>query len=146
MLARFSLIASLAALSSLAACAPAGSSAYNTDQPPQLTAKQQAKLDRLLKGRVAGEPVSCISQTQIRDFTAVSDDVLVYDTGGTVYVNRPYGGCPGVTRDTLITRTPSTQLCSGDIATVQDLQIPMSNGSCAFGDFVPYRKVSSKGG
>ena len=139
-----SVISGLTVLSLFAACAPAGSAA-NADQPPELTAKQQKKLDKLLAGRVAGKPVSCISQSRTLDFTAVSDDVLVYDAGRTVYVNRPYGGCPGVVNYTLVTRTSGTQLCTGDIATVQDLQFSGLRGSCSFGEFVPYRKPESGG-
>ncbi|WP_164115251.1 hypothetical protein [Sphingorhabdus sp. Alg239-R122] len=129
----------MASAMALTGCAQADYAAG--EKEPQLTEKQQVKLDKKLAGRVAGEPVSCIQRSRVRNFTAISDDVLLYEVGDTVYVNQPYGGCPGVTRDTLVTRATTNRLCSGDIARVTDLQIGIDVGSCAFSEFVPYRKV-----
>ena len=60
---------------------------------------------------------------------------------GTVYVNRPSGGCVNLRSGyALRTSTTSTQLCRGEIATVFDPVSGAEWGSCALGDFVPYRR------
>ncbi len=135
-----------AALLVLTSCAPAGSSAETSYQPAALTAKQQAKLDRKLAGRVAGEPVSCIASLRGAQSTTISDDILLYEVGGTVYLNQPYGGCNGAENNTLIIRRPTSQLCSGEIAVVSDFSTGTELGSCALGKFTPYRMADSPGG
>lgn len=121
----------------LAACATAGMA---EDKPPQLTEKQQAALDRALEGKVAGEPQSCISLIQRADLQVISDDLLLYKAGRTVYVNRVLGSCNGLSFGrTLVTNVWGSQICRGDIARVADLSAGMLTGSCALGDFVPYR-------
>lgn len=121
----------------LAACA---TSSMAEDQPPELNEKQKAALDRELAGKVAGKPQSCISLTQRADMQVISDDVLLYKAGRTVYYNRVIGSCNGLNFGrTLVTNVFGGQLCRGDIARVADLQAGMLTGSCALGDFVPYR-------
>ena len=44
---------------------------------------------------------------------------------------------PAATR---FTRTPSGQLCRGDIAQAVDRTANFPAGSCSFGDFVPYTR------
>jgi hypothetical protein len=109
------------------------------ERPPALTAKQQAALDKALEGKVAGKPQSCISLTQRADLQIISDDLLLYKAGRTVYLNRVNGSCSGLSFGrTLVTNVWGSQLCRGDIARVADLQAGMITGSCALGDFVPY--------
>lgn len=121
----------------LTACASAGMA---EDRPPQLTEKQKATLDRALEGKVAGEPQSCISLTQRADLQVISDDLLLYKAGRTVYVNRVMGSCNGLSFGrTLVTNVWGSQICRGDIARVADFSAGMLTGSCALGDFVPYR-------
>ena len=132
------LVSSAAAILALSGCAQAE---YAESTPPQLTEKQQKKLDRKLAGRIAGEPVSCIRQLRGRtDYTAVSDDILIYEVGDTVYVNQPYGGCPGAENNALVTRRTTSQLCSGEPVEVYDTLNDMTYGNCALGKFTPYRK------
>ena len=120
----------------LAACASAGMA---EDRPPQLTEKQKAAFDRALEGKVAGKPQSCISLTQRADLQVISDDLLLYKAGRTVYVNRVIGSCNGLSFGrTLVTNVWGSQICRGDIARVADLGAGMLTGSCALGDFVPY--------
>jgi hypothetical protein len=40
----------------------------------------------------------------------------------------------------MVTRTTSTRLCEGDIATVVDPVSGIFHGSCALGAFTPYRR------
>ncbi|MEJ6594527.1 hypothetical protein [Parasphingorhabdus sp.] len=109
----------------------------------KLTEKQQTGLDMRLKGRTAGEPESCINRNDQRDLTVISDDILIFGSrrnARTIYVNKPYGGCPNADRNILSYSRPTSALCQGEIIQVIDNSTQMSVGSCAFGEFVPYTK------
>lgn len=103
----------------------------------------QAELAHELRGMSPGEPVSCISLPRITSSKVIGERVLLYKAGSNlVYRNDPVGGCPGLDDGSaLITRTPGTRLCSGEIATVQDLRVGVPHGSCVFSEWVPYRKA-----
>lgn len=121
----------------LAACA---SASMAEDKSTALTEKQQAALDKALEGKIAGEKQSCISLTQRADLQVISDNLLLYKAGSTVYLNRVMGSCSGLSFGrTLVTNVFGSQLCRGDINRVADFGSGMLTGSCAFGDFVPYR-------
>ena len=100
-------------------------------------------MDQWLGDKQAGPPVSCIPQRQIRSTHYVGDRTILYKVSNTlVYRNDPAGGCPGLNSSAaLITRTPTGQLCRGDIAHVRDFGLGFSSGSCALSEFVPYRRV-----
>lgn len=107
--------------------------------------RTRAALDRELAGLTPGPPQSCLSDIDRRDASAQSfGDTLVYrpTTGRTRWVTQTTGctGVGGNGDNILITRTPSTQLCRGDIATLVDRTSRVQTGSCSFGDFVPYRR------
>ena len=50
----------------------------------KLTGEQQ--LDKLLEGRVAGRPVSCIPLSSSSDSQIIDKTAIVYDSGRTIYV------------------------------------------------------------
>lgn len=110
-------------------------------EPRPLTEKQTSELDKALAGKVAGERVSCINRFPQSSLKVISDNVLLYRVSSKLtYRNDLIGSCSGLTRgDTLVTRSHTSQLCRGDIANVVDLPAGMLTGSCALGDFVPYR-------
>lgn len=100
-------------------------------------------LESTLAGRVAGKPVDCINLPRVRSSTTfTSPDSIVYRLSNrTVYLNQPAGGC-GLRGDPiLITRTPSTRLCRGDIVSVVDRGSRIPMGSCGLGVFIPYTKA-----
>jgi hypothetical protein len=105
--------------------------------------RDRIELAEELRGRVAGQPQSCVQLRNLRGNHSAGDAIIFEGNGGLIYVNRPAGGCPDLNSGrALQTRAFSTQLCRGDIATVYD---PVSNifyGSCGLGDFVPYRMAS----
>jgi hypothetical protein len=71
--------------------------------------------------------------------TAIDDNTIAFRQGSRVYVNHPSGGCSRLNDGfALVTRTPSTRLCRGDIAQVVDMHNGFTVGSCTLGDFVPY--------
>jgi len=110
-------------------------------EPPRLTERQIARLESALAGKVAGEPVSCISRYPQSNLTAISDGVLLYRVNSRlIYRNDLIGRCSGLTRgDTLVVTSHGSQYCRGDMAKSADLTIGMITGACALGSFTPYR-------
>ena len=105
--------------------------------------RTRADIDRELAGRVPGPAKSCL-QSWERDQVKAFGDTLVYrgrsGRNATRFVTQTTG-CRGVGEDNiLITRTPTTQLCRGDIATTVDRTSQFQTGGCSFGDFVPYSR------
>jgi hypothetical protein len=102
----------------------------------------EAELARALQGRVAGEPVNCIDLHRIRSSRVIEGTAILYDAGSVIYVNRPRNGAEELNRfDTLVTRTPSTRLCSVDVVHTVDLHTNTFTGSVFLDEFVPYRRV-----
>jgi hypothetical protein len=112
-------------------------------EPVELSAAEQGLLAQELRGRTAGPTVACVNQRDLRGNRSIGEGVILFDGPvGTVYVNRPAAGCPVLDSSrALITRTTSTQLCRGDIATVVDPVSNFSYGACSLGDFTPYRRT-----
>lgn len=110
-------------------------------EPKPLTDKQAAQLDKALAGKVAGEKVSCINREPQTNLTVISNNVLLYRVNKKlVYKNDLIGSCNGLTAgDTMIVRSFGSQYCRGDFTTTANLQIGITTGSCALGDFTPYR-------
>lgn len=112
-----------------------------TYEPPKLTEKQAAELEKALEGKVAGEKVSCVNREPQSNFRAISGNVLLYKVNRRlIYKNELIGSCSGLTRgDTMIVQTYGSQFCRGDITTSANLFTGTISGSCALGDFTPYR-------
>src|SRR5919202_1439665 len=97
----------------LAGCTNAG--------PPDPEAERRgaAELAAALDGFAqAGPPVSCVQMRDLRGNRSAGDAIVFEgQTSGTLYVNRPPGGCPSLDFGrVLVTRTSTSQLCRGDIA------------------------------
>ena len=103
-------------------------------------ADEQARLDAVLTGYVAGEARSCVNARDLRGPTAYGERTLVFREGRTLWGNQTSGGCEDAGRDALITRQFGPQLCRGEIARTADLVSGFQSGSCSLGEFVPYRK------
>jgi len=104
----------------------------------------EAQLARELEGRTAGKPVDCISLRQVRSSRIIDDTAILYDMGGTIYVNRPRAGAESLDRwDTLVTKLYSDRLCSIDTVRLYDSSSRMETGFVFLGDFVPYRRDRS---
>jgi hypothetical protein len=105
-------------------------------------ADAEAKLAKALEGRVAGEPVKCINLRLVRSTEIIDDTGILYDTGRTVYLNRPRAGADSLDRwDTLVTKLHSSELCSIDTVQLYDSASRMQTGFVFLGEFVPYRKA-----
>lgn len=103
---------------------------------------QEQKLEKALQGRVAGKPVDCIMQRDIRS-TRIYDGVgIVYEmNNGTWYVNRPKSGASSLSwNDILLTDTHTNQLCSIDVVKLIDSSTRMQTGFVGLDKFVPWTK------
>jgi len=106
--------------------------------------KGEKELAKLLEGRVAGEPTSCI-QTPPNDRVRVIDDTaIVYGRGKTIYVNRTSRPSDIDDRDTMVIRRFSgSQLCKTDTVTTIDRGSQMFSGVIFLSEFVPYTRVET---
>jgi len=102
----------------------------------------QEKLDRLLAGRVAGKPTSCISLASATSSEVIDGKAIVYRVGGTLYVNEPRSGAESLdSDDVLVTKTYGSQLCRIDSVKLIDRSTQFQRGFVILGDFVPYTRV-----
>ena len=117
-------------------------SCTTTPQPVQRSADKQAELAKLLAGKVAQRPITCLSHHSSGDMRVIDDETIAYRDGGRrTYVAHMNGACSNLSTGSaaLVTHLyGSADLCSGDIARVVDTLNGMTIGSCAFGDFTPY--------
>lgn len=110
---------------------------------PALSADQPSDADRLAKaiaGLAPDTPTDCIDRRSAGAMTVIGSDIVFRSSKRLTYVNRATPGCrQRFGGEGLIFRSPSIQMCRGDIAEVRDFTTGMTTGSCALGDFVPYR-------
>lgn len=107
-------------------------------------ARNSQKLAKALAGRTPGQPVGCISNSRGSDMQVIDDYTILFKEGGTVYVQKPKGGCHGLgsSNYTLVTRIAgSNRLCNGQIGQMVDRVSGFSYGACVFDEFVPYRRA-----
>ncbi len=120
-----------------------GTSTIAIAERDSYTDRNAQKLAKALAGRAAGAPVSCIGNSRGSDMQVIDDNTILFREGGTVYVQKPSGGCHGLeTGYSLVTRMAGTnRLCRGQIGEIVDRVSGFTYSSCVFGDFVPYRKA-----
>jgi hypothetical protein len=101
-------------------------------------------LDKALAGRSPGKPQSCIQQNFI-DTTDVYDGAILYRmNSGPDYLNRPEQCSQLRPGRGLVSRTPTTSICRGDIVQIVDFSSRFNYGGCGLGDFVPYPRVKKR--
>ena len=123
----------------LAAC---GQTAADRVRTAQAADEEQAGLRRELAGLVPGQPSQCLP-TRVRTDLRGYGTTLIYRVSDRLkYRTETSGGCEGVGRrdDILVTRSPSGRTCAGDISQTLDRGSRFPVGSCALGQFVPYRR------
>lgn len=116
---------------------------------PSATAREkldpEAKLAKLLEGRVAGKPQDCISLSNARSSQIIDKTAIVYNSGSTLWVNRPRGGAESLDDDDiLVTKTIGSQLCSIDTVQLHDRSSHFYSGFVSLGEFVPYRRAKAE--
>ena len=128
----------------LLAAAASACAAYSGVSEPR-TAQAEMTLQKSLMGKVAGAPVHCLQSLRTHDMRIIDDNTILFRDGRRrVYRNDPLGGCRPMGRGgyALVTRSPTGQMCRGDIVQVVDLTNKAVAGSCSLGDFVPYQSVT----
>ena len=102
----------------------------------------EAKLQKMLEGRVAGEAEKCIRTSGSLSIISVDDTALVYRSGDTLWVN--YTKSPQSIDDDdilVIERFSSGSLCRSDRIETYSRGGNFWTGVIFLGDFVPYRKI-----
>ena len=103
--------------------------------------KGEARLAKMLDGRVAGKPQSCIYAPAINSMTVIDKTAIVIKRGSTLYVNRPANAHDLDSHDMLVINRQAHELCRLDSVTMRT-QPPHSffSGAVFLGEFVPYTK------
>lgn len=113
---------------------------------PALSAKErltgEQQLAKLLEGRVAGQPVSCIPLHRTSSSRIIDKTAIVYDAGRTIYVNRPTNADSLDDDDIMVTRLHTSQLCRLDTVRLHDRSGYWYSGFVGLQNFVPYRRVA----
>jgi hypothetical protein len=105
------------------------------------SATGEARLAKILAGRVPGKPQHCIYLPSISDTQIITGTAIVYNAGRTIYVNRPVGGARTLSSgDVMVTKPTNSELCNVDIVRIFDQGQHFERGFVNLGDFVPYRK------
>lgn len=137
---RWFVLPSVAAMAVLAGCAATPEQVART---AERDARSVADLDRALAGFTPGDAQSCMPVASTRRTNYYGNTILYEVSGRLVYRNDTNGGCNLDRDDILVTRTPMARPCSGDIVQTVDRGSGFPTGSCALGEFVPYRKNRS---
>ena len=109
---------------------------------PRLTGEQQ--LAKAIAGRVAGEPVDCISLSASRDQRIIARTAIVYGSGSTIYVNRPTNARDLDRGDILVSNVVGNQYCRLDIIRTVDQATRAPTGFLSLRKFVPYRRAATR--
>jgi hypothetical protein len=130
-MSRSKLIPATLALAALAAAIPAAAARESGE----------AKLQKILDGRVAGEPVDCLGTFQRRNLEVVDGTALVFKDGDTYYVNRPAGANFMHWSDIPVFKVWGSQVCSKDQVQLRDSSTLMPGATMILDKFVPYKRA-----
>lgn len=109
--------------------------------------KGEARLAKLLKGRVAGEPVRCIRALPSQRMTTIPGTAYVFGSGNTIYVQRTRDPAQIDRNDTLVSnRFNASEICRLEQRTTVDRLSGIFTGVVFFEDFVPYTRSEGDAG
>lgn len=103
--------------------------------------KGEAKLAKIIDGRMAGAPVHCLSTFQRRNMEVVDRTAFVFRDGDTLYVNRPSGANFLTWSDVPVFKIWGSDLCDKDMVHLHDRSTGMPGATLSLGDFVPYKRA-----
>ena len=124
----------------VAALAALGMSSVPATAGERLTGEQ--KLAKMLEGRVAGKPKSCVDTYRNRQSQIIEGTAVVYGSGRTIWVNRTEHPQDLDRWDAMVTKQFGTRLCRQDIVTTFDTSSGMYTGNIFLTDFVPYTRAN----
>lgn len=104
--------------------------------------ENEARLARMLEGRIAGEPVNCIPAFRTASQLQVLEKVaLVYDAGNVIYVARPEDPDMLGRDDVVVINRFGGQLCHSDVIRTVDRHGGYHTGVVFLDKFVPYPRA-----
>ena len=107
---------------------------------PSRAEKNEARLAKLLEGRTAGEPVTCIPSFQADKLEVIEGIAMVYGWGDTLYVAKPTKTQMLRRDDVIVINRFGNQLCHTDIIRTVDRMSGFTTGALFLEKFVPYKK------
>ena len=119
-----------------AALALSGGAAVAADTP----SKAEVKLNKMLEGRIAGEPTRCINAIRSEKLEVIDRVGVAYDAGDTIYLARASDPDSLRDRDILIVDRFGAQLCTSDVKQTVGRYDGMLRSVVFLDDFVPYRR------
>lgn len=103
----------------------------------------EERLAKMIEGRTAGDPKSCIFTSGSRSLTVIDKTAIVYKDGSRVWVNRTAHPEDLDEDDILVIRRfDGSNLCRQDMITMADRSTGMFTGAVFLEDFVSYTKAS----
>jgi hypothetical protein len=104
--------------------------------------RAQHDLAEALKGRVAGKPSDCISDSQVSGPQIIDDHTLLYREGSRVWRADLTSSCPGLDPyDTVIVELHGSQLCRNDQFRAVSPGSHIPGPYCRFARFTPYSRA-----
>ena len=118
----------------------AGATAHAADKKTTRQEKNEARLAKMLEGRVAGEPMTCIPGFPTTDSEVIEGVAMIYRVGDTIYVAKPKD--PQMLRrdDVMIINRFGGQFCNTDVIRTVDRMSGFMTGVVFLEQFVPYKK------
>ncbi len=105
----------------------------------------EKELAEMLEGRVAGEPVDCITAWRSDRMTVIDETAYVYGRGNTIYVQRTHNPESIDDDDVIVMRRFGSQICRTDQITTVDRFNGFLSGVVFFEEFTPYTRVEDEG-
>jgi len=105
------------------------------------TERGEARLAKMLEGRTAGQPSSCITTMRPDKMEVIDGVAVIYKDGSTIWVARPVD--PHMLRPTdalLIDRFSASRLCVQEAMRTIDRYDHFITGALFLQDFVPYTR------
>lgn len=110
--------------------------------PKKEMTKGDEELAKLLEGRTAGEPQSCVRTMPNERIRIIDDTAIVVGRGKTIYVNTTAHPEDLDDSDVLVVRRfTGLQLCRQDLVTKVDRYNHFYSGNVFMSDFIPYTRV-----
>lgn len=108
---------------------------------PTHSPEAQAKLDKLLDGRVPGETRHCLAVEKTNSPIGIDDSTLLFRDGPRFWRTEISGSfnCGAIDKQsTIVTESGAHRLCAGDKLVFYQNGNP--GGACYLGEFTPYEK------
>lgn len=101
----------------------------------------ERQLAEILEGRVAGEPVRCLHESQRHAVQIVDRTAIVFRDGDTLWVNRPGGARMLSSGDLPVFHQYGTRICRLDRVELRDRLGGVPGPVVILDEFVPYARA-----